>query len=421
MEAKTHFKKLISEEIVFTPFNENALKQLTEWILKDDPEEVKISFTPNIYYHGQINKRFLTSFLTNNDSELNGSFVNTENSENISMLATIKTSYHTLMNIGFVQIKQCFTEPSKTSYINIIYLSKPFRQKDYEYHILRKLVDFTVRNLQCDLCMIWISVYNYLFLSIARTLGFRLTKLITHPLTGATIRYCYAITNSNLIPKRLQENLSKNYAIELPIRSKSRPVVPDMEIPHYLWLKKNLIKLNRNQGVPEGFNKRKHALYYSPILRLQQYKYAKNSIPSNYQHYNENQNADEYETKLNEICEHCKRREIIRKYHQKYASPEKIYRPYPETDTKKDDFYYLNGVSRYRNKKPGAASDEKTSKKEPFWENSEPKNQKKGKSFIKYRKSPDEDSFMGAGEIIENQYDGFLPDINRRRMIDNFQ
>ncbi len=226
----------VNENIVFTPFDEPGLEELRSWLLKDSPAEIRSAFGPHMLAPSGVNNELLRSLLT---------FDSGESPETISMMATIRTSYHTLIHIGYVQLKQS-VQAGRNCYINHVYLSKPFRQKDYEYSIFRRLVEFAVKDLRCDRCLIWIPVHNYLFLSIARTLGFRLVKMATTP-AGTVVRYCYAVTS----------------APEATAESK----VPDMAIPNYIIFKRKLQMVNRLHETKSSPLQRRSAACYSPIVQ----------------------------------------------------------------------------------------------------------------------------------------------------------
>eukprot|EP00826_Nyctotherus_ovalis_P025564 TRINITY_DN19829_c0_g1_i1.p1 TRINITY_DN19829_c0_g1~~TRINITY_DN19829_c0_g1_i1.p1 ORF type:complete len:232 (+),score=42.93 TRINITY_DN19829_c0_g1_i1:78-773(+) len=218
----------VTEQLVFTPFDIPSLSELKGWISRDSQAEVKATFGPSATDFSSIEIPFVPT-LAEHQSMPNA----------ISMTATIRTSYRSLIHIGYIYVTH---SPAKHCYINCIYLNKVFRQKDYEYRILKQLVAFLVNNLKCTACFIWIFACNYLFLSIARTLGFRLTRTQTDK-AGTSVRYCYAIT----------ERLDKE--IRSPAKLKAR--VPNMKIPDYLKLKSKLVKINIEQKVIEGSFKRK--------------------------------------------------------------------------------------------------------------------------------------------------------------------
>ncbi len=248
----TRAKEPGKEDIVFTPFDESALAELKSWLLKDSSPEVALAFGSRMFLPSGINHDLLRSLLSGEATDL------------VSMMATIRTSYHTLIHIGYVQLKQT-VQAGRNCYINRLYLSKSFRHKDYEYVILRKLVEFAVNDLHCDRCLIWISARNYLFLSIARTLCFRLVKMATGP-AGTVVRYCYIVATPEVDDKMLAE-LESKYAIKIPEIPAARARIPDMAIPNYMNFKRRLRDINKLHEA-RSLERRSAGQYYSPVVKV---------------------------------------------------------------------------------------------------------------------------------------------------------
>jgi len=230
----------VTEQLAFTPFDIPKFRELKAWISRDTQTEIKTAFGPSVTDFASIKIPFVST-LAEHQSAPNA----------ISMIVTIRTSYKTLINIGYIYITYKASRLIRSCYINCVYINKVFRKKDYEYRILKKLIDFLITELKSSFCFIWIYSCNYLFLSIARTLGFRLIRTLTDK-TGKNIRYCYAITESNAAK----------------VNSPERVRIPEMRIPDYLKLKSNLIKINIEQKIDRGSFKRKAGVVYSPMLEL---------------------------------------------------------------------------------------------------------------------------------------------------------
>jgi len=246
-------QKDVRENLVFMPFEFSSLVELESWIKKDTQAEIKAVFGSKVNKFEDIKLQITSTLL----DEPNW----------VSMMVTIRTSYRQLINIGYVLLTQKRQNGRKLCYIEYLYLNRAFREKDYEYRVLKKAVEFALKELQCDSCFIWIYKSNYLFLSIAKTLSFRLVKTEPDNLNNST-RHCYAISlpsNYNKVPT---EKIVKS---------------PDMSIPNYLHLKKNLLKMNSEQKVGKGTFKRKEGVFYSPILKSETIKCLqdnKHNIPS---------------------------------------------------------------------------------------------------------------------------------------------
>ena len=243
--------KTIQETLVFMPFDLFSLSELKFWISKDSKSEIKAAFGPSVDCFDDI--KFPLPSVIGEDPSPNSN----------SMLITIRTSYHQLINIGYVHLIQRQKNYTNVCYIDCLYISRAFRQKDYEYKILRKIIEFAMNELKCSSCFMWIYATNYLFLSIARILRFHLTGIETDS-SGNNSRYCYLVTSPR-IDNRIQKKLEKKYAIVIP-ENPSSPKIPDMSIPNYIYFKKNLMKINGSQKIDKGAFKRKDGVFYSPLL-----------------------------------------------------------------------------------------------------------------------------------------------------------
>ena len=248
--------KEITEEITFTPFDSSALEELKNWIHKDSLADVKAAFGPHVESFADINIPFVSTLADQSLSSMRDA---------ISMIATVRTSYHALIHIGYIYLTQMRNINTKGCIIECIYVNKLFRRKDYEYRILKRLVNFTLHELRCNSCSLWIYASNFLFLSIARTLNFRLAR-IQIDTSGNNSRYCYAIVLQNE-PNKVQKDLQQKYAIVLPSVSRKRSHAPNMLIPNYLSFKKNLLRINKFQNIIKGPFKRRQGIFYSPILK----------------------------------------------------------------------------------------------------------------------------------------------------------
>jgi hypothetical protein len=248
--------KEIKEEITFTPFDSSTFEELKSWMHRDSLTDIKATFGPHVENFTDINIPF-TSTLA--DQSLAGV------RDTISMVATIRTSYHSLIHIGYIYLRQMRSRNSKVCIIECIYVNRLFRQKDYEYRILKRLVSFALHELRCNSCSLWVYASNFLFLSIARTLNFRLARIQTDA-SGNNSRYCYAIVLQSELNK-MQKELEQKYAIVIPSASRERLHTPNMIIPNYLSLKKNLLRINKLQNISKGPFKRRQGIFYSPILK----------------------------------------------------------------------------------------------------------------------------------------------------------
>ena len=123
----------------------------------------------------------------------------------------------------------------------------------------------------------WIFPNNFLFLSIARTLNFRLIRVQANS-SGVSTRYCYSII-SQTEQNKLKENLEKKFAIIIPTESKNLKKTPELTIPNYLHLKRNLIRINNCLKLARGSFKRKEGIFYSSILRNEARKFLDKTKP----------------------------------------------------------------------------------------------------------------------------------------------
>lgn len=244
------------EQLVFMPFEFSSLIELKDWIAKDSGAEIRAAFGPKATRFEDIRQRVTSALFDDASSS--------------SMMVTIRTPYHRLINIGYILLTQALRNSRKVCFIELLYLAKAFREKDFEHRVLRKAVEFALNDLQSAACYIWIYKTNYLFLSIARTLSFRLVSMETDGL-GVGERYCYAIGLPNSEDK-VQNALAQRYAIPAT-------KTPDMAIPNYLFFKKNLLNINSKQKVDKGTFKRKEGIFYSPILRAEAMRVLEASKP----------------------------------------------------------------------------------------------------------------------------------------------
>ncbi len=162
------------------------------WLSKDSSEDLAHSFGEAL----AKDKSELDRTLRNSIGEVAARTIH-------SMMITICTAYHMLINIGFLQFR--VLPAGNVCCISYFYVFRAFRRKDYEYLALRNAVEFALRDLRCGRCFIWIHQDNYLFLAIAKTANFRLppTRHGTASLEVAktspdalhAFKYCFMISS----------------------------------------------------------------------------------------------------------------------------------------------------------------------------------------------------------------------------------
>ncbi len=259
----------VSEEITFTPFTSVAVLELKSWIEHDQPLDVLTAFGPSVLAKTTVPLKANPGFLDNllHPPE-NGP-------AHLSMLVTIRTSYHSLLNIGYVQL----TPPNKSKMectINYLYISKPFRYKDYEYKTFQKIIEFVMTDLRCERCFIWVDEGNYLFLSLAKTLKLKLVKIGTRSggAGGSQKRYCYMV--GRVKSTAMNNYLFRKYAIcidSLPESPRSvKPVTTKIE--DYMEFKSKLHEINKIHEKTSPATK-KSTIYYSPVVKTTRETFSK--------------------------------------------------------------------------------------------------------------------------------------------------
>ncbi len=243
-------KSRCGEDIVFTPFAESGLAELRGWLDSDQRNEVLNAFSPRILEtEGTLSSDFLSELLyPAGDSAC-------------SMLVTVRTSYHFLINVGYVQLsKLARGKPECT--VNYMYIARAFRQKDYEYRTFQKIVDFVLKDLRCDRCLLWVAEDNYVFMALARTLRLKLVRI---NMEGRIKRYCYVAGKADGSP-RMNAMLNKKFAINLDPGLTREEKVPNLRIHNYESFKGKLHEINRVHLSARASHK--SIAYYSPIIKI---------------------------------------------------------------------------------------------------------------------------------------------------------
>jgi len=225
----------VAEEIAFTPFSEASIPILTQWLENDIPFDVYSSFGQNALLKDKpksiVNKEFLYSLLSSHDDTL-------------SMLVTIRMSYHSLLNIGYIYLTQ-INKQKNECVINYLYISKPFRSKDYEFRTFQKIVEFTLNDMRCERCYVWVDERNYLFLALARTLKLKLVKIGSDPKTREK-RYCYIL--GKIKSEALDNYLFRKYAINVNAISPEKSLNPTkIALDNYMNFKEKTQSMYRKQ------------------------------------------------------------------------------------------------------------------------------------------------------------------------------
>ena len=309
--------EIISESLALTPFTENCLGEINHWLQNETPPDILTAFGRKIMNTPpkEINQNFLCNLIktpsTIQAGKWMGWFIQ-------PLMITVRTSYHSLVNMGFVQLRRSRESPNECL-IKYLYIRKAFRQKDFEYLSLAKIVEFIFINLNCERAYIWIYENNYLFLSMMRTLAFKLIKskrpremrmAVNEERTWegrqeigeekGLCKHCFMISSRGGLnvnkpswsrsppnPKLLShQHKSTNQIREKREISKKTDIVPNMSIPNYLHFKQKLRDINRVHGLRSASTSKQSVGWYSPILTRNMKSYnsgtTNNSTPMNY-------------------------------------------------------------------------------------------------------------------------------------------
>ena len=306
------------ECITFTPFTESNVGEVHKWIESDNFVDIHSAFGSRIFStkNYEINEKFMFSLLHSSPSANEASHPNEEEECNIPMMITIRTSYHKLLNIGFVHlVKLANTNDNlmeNDCLIKHLYIGKGFRLKEYEYKSIQKLVEYVLQELGYSRCIMWVYENNYLFLSILRTLNFKLVRTYKPEKDMFNLtKYCFKISTEpvNIVepdilqnvttPKRHEksvlneQNMNKGRGrgkqeyysnreykggvIETTSHSprirnkqnrqhKQEKVLPDLQIPNFLSKKEKLQSINRVHELRSIRSLKQSVGWYSPAM-----------------------------------------------------------------------------------------------------------------------------------------------------------
>jgi hypothetical protein len=229
------------------------------------------------------------------------SLVNREAADRVNpltMTISLRTTFHSLLSIGYLQLEMLANQQDCA--LTYFYISKAFRQKDYEYRSFKKAVEFAFTELGSRHCFVWIEASNFLLLSMVKTFRFRLVR--THKPEGSpTSRYLFVISSPSAGPTQqllgaarkpagptselssggdyddnLQHpNLSpspsdspsqtRSHKLE-PLRPRwRRTLVPNLVIHNYLKFKEQLQTINRVHGLKSAITK-SSVMWYTPTV-----------------------------------------------------------------------------------------------------------------------------------------------------------